>query len=154
MNAGPGRIVFVCAGNICRSPVAEHALRRALAADDRQHVRIASFGLVAQDGDRPCAETLRAAAAMGLDLRGHQARRFSVERVEPGDVFHVMEHWQHDAMRSALTACDVRLLGSLVPAASAEIADPENGSDDIFDECIGRIVQCVDELVASLRAER
>lgn len=152
MTATPRRIVFVCAGNICRSPVAARALRRALAARGMEHVRIASFGLVAQDGDRPCAETLRAAAAVGLDLRDHEARRFSVDRVEPGDLYYVMENHQRETIRSALPECDVTLLGSLLPAASAEIADPENGSDDIFDECIGRIVRCVDVLAASLSA--
>ena len=151
ITASGRRIVFICAGNICRSPMAEHAFRRALAARHIDGIEIASFGLVARDGDVPVEATLRAAAAVGLDLSAHRARRFESDRLRPDDALRVMEHSQRDEVVRRATLRDVFLLGSLVPAATDEIADPEEGSEDIFDACAVRIVACADVLAGTMK---
>lgn len=146
-----GRIVFICAGNICRSPMAEHAFRLALTTRELNGIEIASFGLVARDGDVPVEATLRAAAAVGLDLSAHRARRFEANRLRPTDRAWVMEHSQRDEVLRRATLREVQLLGSLVPHGTDEIADPEEGDEDIFDACATRIVACVDGLAGSMQ---
>ena len=131
--------------------MAEHAFRRALATRQIDGVEIASFGLVARDGDVPVEATLRAAAAVGLDLSAHRARRFDEARLRPDDTAWVMEHSQRAEVVRRATLRDVLLLGSLVPAAKEEIADPEEGAEDIFDACATRIVACVNVLAGTMR---
>ncbi|OLS51297.1 arsenate reductase/protein-tyrosine-phosphatase family protein [Rhodovulum sulfidophilum] len=66
------RILTVCAGNICRSPVAA-AMLLALRPD----AELSSAGLVAEPGRAADPLTAAAALDLGIDLSGHRARRFS-----------------------------------------------------------------------------
>lgn len=152
MSLPPGRrrVVFVCAGNICRSPVALHAFRRALARHSIDGVETASFGLVADDGDVPCAETLRAASDAGLDLGSHVARRLEPDLLRRDDLILVMELAQRDAVHAlASPEAVVVVLGSLQPTEPVDISDPEGGDEEVFDACASRIVACVEVLASS-----
>lgn len=142
------RVVFVCAGNICRSPIAEHAMRRTLLATGVDGIGVTSFGLVAQGGDAPVASTLRAATGAGLDLRSHRARRFDASLVRAGDLACVMEASQREAILAMgpLPLSRVALLGSFAPGPSIDIADPEDGGDLVFSACVSRILACVESL--------
>ena len=145
------RLVLVCAGNICRSPLAEHAARRALAARRVDDVVVASFGLIAIDGDVPSAKTLRAGAAVGLDLRAHRAQRLRAGMLQPGDFTCTMESAQLDEILR-MTDCHeaVKLLGTFAPGASIEIGDPEDGDERAFNECARRIIDCVEAMCDAL----
>lgn len=74
---GPWRVLFVCVGNICRSPLAELALRR-MAAKRGLDVEAASAGVSAFGGDPMDASTLATAARHGLDGSAHVARRLTM----------------------------------------------------------------------------
>lgn len=71
----PFRVLFVCHGNICRSPLAELVLRE-MAAKRGLPVEVASCGVAAIDGDAMDPGTLACAARHGLDGSAHVARRF------------------------------------------------------------------------------
>jgi len=150
MSGAARRIVFVCAGNICRSALAMHALQRILDARGIHDVEMTSHGLVAIEGDVPRPKTLRAAAAAGLDLRAHVARRLYAHYLRADDRVFVVERAQVDALRAlGSPARDISTLGSLVPSADEDIADPEDGDEAVFDACVARIVACVEALAAS-----
>lgn len=70
------RVLFVCAGNICRSPLAEALFREiARARPALAHLEVASAGTVALDGNRATPDAIAAAReAFGLDLSSHRAR--------------------------------------------------------------------------------
>jgi protein-tyrosine-phosphatase len=70
------KVLFVCAGNICRSPFAEGLARR-LAAERGLDVEFASAGEIALDGDRCSADAVAAAREHGVDLSSHRARRLT-----------------------------------------------------------------------------
>ena len=72
------KVLFVCAGNICRSPFAEGLARR-LAAERGLDVEFASAGEIALDGDRCPGDAVVAAKEHGVDLSSHRARRLTVE---------------------------------------------------------------------------
>jgi protein-tyrosine-phosphatase len=73
------KVLFVCAGNICRSPFAEGLARR-LAAERGLDVEFASAGEIALDGDRCTRDAVDAAREHGVDLSSHRARRLTAER--------------------------------------------------------------------------
>jgi protein-tyrosine-phosphatase len=73
------KVLFVCAGNICRSPFAE-ALARRLAAERGLDVEFASAGEIAFDGDRCPGDAVAAAREHGVDLSAHRAQRLTAER--------------------------------------------------------------------------
>jgi protein-tyrosine-phosphatase len=70
------KVLFVCAGNICRSPFAEGLARR-LAAERGLDVEFASAGEIALDGDRCPPDAVAVAKEYGVDLSSHRARRFT-----------------------------------------------------------------------------
>ena len=76
----------VCIGNICRSPVAEMALARALPG-----LHVGSSGLGALVDHPADADAARAAAEHGLDLSAHRARQFDPARARRYDMILVME---------------------------------------------------------------
>lgn len=70
---GEYSILFVCLGNICRSPIAE-AMAREIVGDD---VRVESAGLIAMSGNRATPEAVEAARERGFDIRHHRARNLA-----------------------------------------------------------------------------
>jgi protein-tyrosine-phosphatase len=92
-----GMILFVCTGNLCRSPIAEGLLRQRLAQqglDSRYDV--ASAGTWGVEG-RPASENAVAVMAeRGIDISGHRARTVTGSDVAEADLILVMssEHQQ------------------------------------------------------------
>lgn len=95
------RILTLCTGNICRSPVAEAALRDLLAARLATPPEIASAGLHAMVGHGIDADSAAAASAQGIPLHDHAARQFTDEIGRDCDLILVMEthHRQEIAAR-------------------------------------------------------
>lgn len=94
-------ILVVCTGNICRSPIAEGALRAVLVerlGDDAPSV--ASAGTVGLEGSGAMPESVEAAAERGLDISGHAARRLVPDQIRSADLVVTMaaEH-REDVVR-------------------------------------------------------
>lgn len=148
-------IWFVCAGNICRSVIAEHAFRKIAQERGLPVETVRSAGLIAISDDVPIDDTLRAARKAGFDLSAHRAQRFLPQAIEPNARIFVMEHGQKVTIRESirLRADAVQLLGALVPGVTDEIADPENETEAGFDACVARIIACVTALAEQLTRE-
>ena len=63
-------VLFVCTGNICRSPMAEYLARSAADGDD---LRFASAGTAAAEGSPPSSGALLAMGELGIDITDHRA---------------------------------------------------------------------------------
>jgi protein-tyrosine phosphatase len=83
------RVLIVCVGNICRSPMAEALLRARFAARGRGHVESAGLGALVGRGADPIAVSLM--KERGLDLSGHRARQLTPEILAAADLVLVME---------------------------------------------------------------
>ena len=71
-------ILIVCSGNICRSPIAEALLRRAIERrGDVEVPTIGSAGTIAMEGASATREAVAAARELGLDITRHAARRLT-----------------------------------------------------------------------------
>jgi protein-tyrosine-phosphatase len=79
--AQPFGVLFVCTGNICRSPTAEAIARRELGRYPGVPLRVSSAGSHALEGNPAASRSLLAAAARGAALEAHHARELTRRRV-------------------------------------------------------------------------
>lgn len=84
-------VVFVCKGNICRSPFAEHSLRRMISRND---IRIESCGLDVDWQTPSPPEAVEAAKKFGVDLSAHLSKGVSGCDMKSADLIVPMEYYQ------------------------------------------------------------
>lgn len=146
----PDRVLFVCLGNICRSPYAEQALERAL-SDASAATEVVSAGFIGPDRRSPAAAR-QVAEERGLDLYEHLSRPLSDELLETSDLIFVMDRVQQRALRRRTERDDVFVLGDLDPewAGRRTIRDPVEQPPEVFEEVYGRIDRCVERLASLL----
>jgi protein-tyrosine phosphatase len=141
------RIVFVCLGNICRSPTAEGVMRHALERAGLGHVTLDSAGTGHWHvGEPPDPRTTRAAAKRGYDLSELRARQFTAQDFADFDLVVAMDRQNLAAIERLAKSCagpvpPIRLLRSFDPTAAehAEVPDPyaggASGFEDVLDIC-------------------
>lgn len=118
-------ILFVCTGNVCRSPMAEYLLRHHLRGKDAFAIR--SAGLFAASGQPASPAAIEVMNEMDIDMTPHRSRMLSKELVDAADWIMVMTHAQasETRLRYPPAAGKVRLLnefGGVYPVR--DISDP------------------------------
>lgn len=125
------RILVVCTGNICRSPVAAAMLARAL-----PNHRVESAGLGALVGHGVETNALALAEADGLEVAGHRARQLTVEMVREADIVLVMSEGQRQAVADLVPEAlgKTLLLGRWLEGGQGrDIPDPYRQASAVFD---------------------
>lgn len=149
----PRSILFVCQGNICRSPYAAGALVRDLPEELRSAISVDSRGFLGPDRRSPPA-AVGVAIRRGVDLSKHKSRLISRESVQDAQIVFVMSRAQRrDFLRSwPKPGSSVLVLSDLAPAGSGSdgIPDPIDGPELKFVESYALIDQCVDRVVKTL----
>lgn len=131
------RLVFVCKGNICRSPYAE-------AVACSVGIPSVSCGIDTRTGVPANTDAIRAAADRGIDLRGHKAMSLKSLDVGTRDLLITMEPWQLEYLRRELGEnCRHSLLGLWGYPVSPHIEDPFGTSAAYFDRCFEYIEKSV-----------
>ncbi len=155
------RLLFVCLGNICRSPTAEGTMRRLVSeAGLEDEIELDSAGTGAWHvGSRPDARATAAARGRGIVLEG-RARQVGPEDFEDFDLVLAMDRANRRELRAlardASEASKVRLLTEFDPSigegGEVDVPDPYYGGDDGFETVLDLVEASCAGLLEQIRA--
>ena len=149
------RVLFVCLGNICRSPTAEGMLRRRIReAGLADRVEIDSCGVGPWHvGEPPDARARKAAARRGLDIGDLRGRQLVAADFSRFDYLLAMDHDNLAALekqRPADCRAHVGLFLAYAGLADTPVPDPYFGGERGFEEMMDLLESACEGLVASL----
>ncbi len=122
-------ILFVCLGNLCRSPMAECFLRERLKREGREaEYQVRSAGTWASNGQPASAYAIQTMLERGIDISGHRSHSLTKKDVEEADLILVMEARHREAIGREFPESRGKLyLLSEMVGRRHDIADPYGG---------------------------
>jgi protein-tyrosine phosphatase len=153
------RLLFVCLGNICRSPMAEGAFRRAAAEHgvlDRFEIDSAGLGDW-HVGQAPDVRAQAAARRRGIDISGQTARQVTGEDFARFDLVLAMDGSNYEDLARLAPKCErhkIRRFLDFAPhAGTKDVPDPFFGEAEGFDHALDLIEEAARGLLAALLGE-
>ncbi len=149
-------ILFVCTGNICRSPMAEGLFKAA--TKGRGDYRVISAGLGAADGQPPSANAVLAVRELGIDISNQRSRMLTTGLVEQADYIFGMTHSHIDTVvmlypQAAEKTFLLREFDETLDVYEKDISDPIGGSLEIYIICRDQIEQGIAPIIKFLEQQ-
>lgn len=151
-------ILFICKGNICRSPFAEHIA--GIQLHNSNLCDISSAGLVVDKPETPPPEAILSAKNFEIDLLQHKSKPVDYSMMESYDMIVTMETWQQKHMKKLfLEFADKVYLLPLFDRDTAytmnfhykyNIQDPYGKNILEFNRCFERIEKCTSILLRKI----
>ena len=147
-------ILFVCKGNVCRSPVAEYYLKKLLKERNIPGFSVESAGLnkASSFSLSPPVLAIEAAKKFGIDLSHHSSKRITEEMISKSGVIFVMdkENYKYISKFAPNARNKTSLLGIFGESTSIEIPDPAGKELAQYIKSFSYIVECIDNLMIAL----
>lgn len=146
------KVLMVCLGNICRSPLAEGILQNKV---DPGQVLVDSAGTGGWHvGNRPDSRSIAVAQKYGLDISSQRCRQFTVNDFNDFDLIYVMDKSNYQNViakaRNATDTVKVKLLMSEINTNEIEVPDPYYDSENGFEKVYQMIDQACDKIANKL----
>ena len=147
------KILMVCLGNICRSPLAEGIMRSKLSED----FIVDSAGTGGwHAGELPDKRSISTAKGRGLDITNQRARQFKKSDFDTFDYIFVMDNSNYkDVLALApneVAKSKVKLiLNEIFPGENVDVPDPYYGGQDGFENVFDMLDQACEEIARKLK---
>jgi protein-tyrosine phosphatase len=141
------RILFVCLGNICRSPLAEGIAKDINKKDDLGLLIVSSGTSSWHEGENPCEDSIKVAKLYGIDISKQRARQVKLSDKEMFDYVIAMDASNKKNLEK-MGFKHVYLLGDFANYGSRDVPDPY--FFDTFDDGIKKVYMMIDQCVQDL----
>jgi protein-tyrosine-phosphatase len=153
---GACSFLFVCFGNLMRSPMAEALFRKAVSDADLHGIRIDSAGLHAVPGNEAHPWALIASREIGVPLTSHRAQPLTADLVTQADAIFAMDFQNKAELLARFPEFESKIFMLSAYADSSfryrEILDPYFGDIDATRRCYGILQACIRNLTEELLA--
>jgi protein-tyrosine phosphatase len=152
------KILFVCTGNICRSPLAEGILRSKLDKKDL-HAIVDSAGFENfHVNDPPDDRAIKTGKKYGIDISGHRGRLMTSRDAEQFDRIYVMDSWHY---RNAMKLCSTDdqaakidlIMNSVYPGQDIPVKDPWYSGMEAFEEVYHQLDDACEKIAIQIEKQ-
>ncbi|MCO5258796.1 MAG: low molecular weight phosphotyrosine protein phosphatase [Crocinitomicaceae bacterium] len=153
------KILMVCLGNICRSPMADGLLRKKVNDEDLSVVVDSAGTSSYHIGEAPDNRMRETAKKLGCPIDELRARQFTVADFDQFDSIYAMDRSNYNnILKLSRTEADAQkvklILNELYPGENREVPDPYFGGEQGFVEVFNMLDQATDVIINKLKNDR
>lgn len=138
------KILFVCSGNTCRSPMAEYLCKSILM--ENKEIEVESAGIFAKENDEPSIYAIKVMGEKGIDISSHRSRKLNRTLVEKSSLILVMTKNQAELLKEMFPEFGHKIF----TLGSEDIEDPYGKSIEEYREVRDKIEEEVKKLVKNI----